>query len=283
MIPSEWLTTFADFAQDASLSRAARRLRLSQPAVHAQLARLAEHLGVPLYRRVGRGLALTREGVEVAAFARDARERGEELAARLRGEGPERRLVLATGAGALLHVLSPGLRSFLRSYEGRLEVLSADAVAAVSAVASGAAHVGVAALDADPEGLETRVLREAPQLLVLPSAHRLARKRKLRPAELRGERLVLPPAGRPQRAVLDAVLAGVATRVGATATGWEVVLRLVELGVGLGFVNGVVPLPRGLVARPLEGLSPARYVVLCRPKPRADTEALVRTLLRSVR
>jgi hypothetical protein len=45
--------------------------------------------------------------------------------------------------------------------------------------------------------------------------------------------LVLPPPGRPQRAALDAALAGVEVHVGAIATGWDVVMRLVELGVGL--------------------------------------------------
>lgn len=99
------LRTFASFAEDANLSRAAKRLHLSQPAVHAQIKRLEEALAVPLYRRVGRTLALTREGVEVAAFAREQAERTRELVARVRGEPDEARVVLAAGAGALLHVL----------------------------------------------------------------------------------------------------------------------------------------------------------------------------------
>jgi hypothetical protein len=47
------LRAFAAFAEDANMSRAARRLHLSQPAVHAQLRRLSEALGAPLYQRLG--------------------------------------------------------------------------------------------------------------------------------------------------------------------------------------------------------------------------------------
>ena len=118
MLPSDCLHTFAVFAEDANLSRAAKRLALSQPAVHAQLRRLSDLLGVALYHRVGRGLALTKEGIEVAAFARDAEERSRELVAHMRGEGSDRRIVLAAGAGALLHVIAAGLRAFARTFAG---------------------------------------------------------------------------------------------------------------------------------------------------------------------
>lgn len=60
--------------------------------------------------------------------------------------------------------------------------------------------------------------------------------------------------GRPQRTALDVAFAaahGVRVDRTATAQGWEVVVRLVELGVGLGVVNDAVRLPRTLVSRPL--------------------------------
>lgn len=280
MLDSTALHAFAVFAEDTNLSRAARRLGLSQPAVHAQLRRLADALGVPLYHRVGRGLSLTREGIEVAAFARDAEERARDLTARLGGEQGERRLVLATGAGALLHVLGPGLRAFGKTYAGRLEVMTADAPAAIDAVLRGAAHVGVAALDAVPEGLVATRLTDAPQRLVVPRGHPLARTGPVSLTELEGQRMVLPPEGRPQRRTLDAGLAakGVRVRVGAVAVGWDVVLRLVELGSGIAIVNGTVPIPRGLVARAVRELPRVRYVALTRPAPRADPAGLVAAL-----
>jgi DNA-binding transcriptional LysR family regulator len=287
MIPSDWLRAFAVFAEDANLSRSAKRLHLSQPAVHAQLSKLSSMLGVPLYQRAGRGLVLTREGVEVAAFARDAEDRAGDLVARMRGDvasGADRRVVLAAGAGALLHVLGDGLRSFSRSYSGRLEIVTADATGAADAVASGTAHVGVGALEvgAEPRGqYDVHRITEVGQVVVVARGHRLAKRRRVTLAELDGERLVLPPEGRPQRVALDAALAthGVRVIAGALATGWELTLRLVELGSGLAIVNASVRIPRGLVARPLAELARVRYVAFTRPRPRDDAAALVRALV----
>src|SRR5262245_13895557 len=141
MLDADALRTFAVFAQDENLSRAAQRLHLSQPAVHAQIKRLAHAVGAPLYRRSGRGLVLTTEGTEVAAFARDLEERTTELIASVRGDPQEMRVVLAAGAGALLFVLGDGMRAFTRDRAERLDVPTADGRAAVEAVTSGVAHV----------------------------------------------------------------------------------------------------------------------------------------------
>jgi LysR family transcriptional regulator, low CO2-responsive transcriptional regulator len=76
MVEASWLTALTSFALDENMSRAAKRLHLSQPAVHAQLKKLGAALDVTLYRRVGRGLKLTPEGIGVLAFARAWRRPG---------------------------------------------------------------------------------------------------------------------------------------------------------------------------------------------------------------
>src|SRR5690242_10099827 len=144
MIETSWLQAFAAFAEDANISRAAKRLHLSQPAVHAQLRKLSEALGVPLYTRSGRGLVLTQDGVQVAAFARDAEDRAADLVARLRGRVQDRHVVLAAGAGAIVHVVGEGVRAFMKDTSLRLDVMTGDKTAALEAVTLGMAHVGVA-------------------------------------------------------------------------------------------------------------------------------------------
>jgi DNA-binding transcriptional LysR family regulator len=281
MIETSWLRAFAAFAEDANMSRAARRLHLSQPAVHAQLRRLSEALGAPLYRRSGRGLVLTAEGSEVAAFARDFEERARELVSRVGGETHESRVVLAAGAGALLYVIGEGLRAFTRQQTSQLELLTVDALGAVEAVRSGLAHVGVGAIDSDPEGLEVRPLTTVEQVLVLRRDHQLARRRRPSIVHLAGERLVLPPKGRPHRLMLENALrvAGANVTLGAVAGGWELTLKLVELGFGMAVVNGCCDVPRGLVTRPLRELPSVRYVAFTRPRPRDDAERLLRLLV----
>ena len=281
MIETSWLRAIASFAEDANLSRTARRLHLSQPAVHAQLRRLSEALGVALYRRVGRGLVLTPEGIEAAAFARAMDERMGDFAAHVAGRLRERHLVLAAGAGALLYILHDALHAFSRGGSPRLELVTADAATAFEAVRSGAAHVGVAASESTPDALRAHHLTTVPPVVVLPRAHPLARRRRISLAELDGQRLVVPPEGRPHRVMLDAALraAGARVTIGATARGWELSMALVSMGFGLTIVNGCCRVPRGLVARPVVALPPVHYVVFTRPSPPEDAAALVRTLI----
>lgn len=280
MIETAWLRAFASFSEDANMSRAARRLHLSQPAVHAQLKRLSEELGVALYRRSGRGLVLTSHGAEVAAFAREYEERLRDLAGRLAGQEQEGHVVLAAGAGSLLYVIGEGLRAFAREEKTRLELLTVDAPAAAEAVRSGLAHCGVGAMASDPEGLEVRPLTTIEQVAVFRKDHPLARSRRVSISDLAGQMMVLPPAGRPHRMMIEAALQtrSVSVKLGAIAAGWELALKLVELGFGAAIVNACCRIPRGLVTRTLRELPPARFVVFTRKRPRANVSRLVRAL-----
>ncbi len=56
------LSTFIEVAEQGSLRRASARLRIAETALSRQLRLLEEELGVPLFRRHGRGLALTPDG-----------------------------------------------------------------------------------------------------------------------------------------------------------------------------------------------------------------------------
>jgi hypothetical protein len=113
-----------------------------------------------------------------------------------------------------------------------------------------------------------------------PSAHALAKRRTLNIEELANERFVVPPAGRPQRTRLEAAFRkrGIRLDVGATATGWDVTVRLVELGLGVAVVNASVQVPRGLAKIPLRELPRVRYVAMTRRGPRADVKELVTAL-----
>jgi LysR family transcriptional regulator, mexEF-oprN operon transcriptional activator len=61
------LRVFAVVAESGSVTSAASRLYLTQPAVSAALRRLTTTVGVPLFARSGRGLALTSRGERLRA------------------------------------------------------------------------------------------------------------------------------------------------------------------------------------------------------------------------
>jgi len=61
------LRLFEAVARHRSYTRAAEELCLTQPAVHIQVRRLEEIVGLPLIERVGKSSWLTRAGEEVYA------------------------------------------------------------------------------------------------------------------------------------------------------------------------------------------------------------------------
>lgn len=71
--PFDWnrMRAFLATADHGSLSAAARSLGLTQPTLSRQIAALEEELGLMLFERVGRGLALTAVGREMHRHVQD--------------------------------------------------------------------------------------------------------------------------------------------------------------------------------------------------------------------
>jgi DNA-binding transcriptional LysR family regulator len=65
-----YVRVFAEVAAQGSVTRAAERLRISQPAVSVQVKRLEAEIGLALLRPEGRGVRLTEAGEILAGYAR---------------------------------------------------------------------------------------------------------------------------------------------------------------------------------------------------------------------
>ncbi|MFF5081733.1 LysR family transcriptional regulator [Actinoplanes sp. NPDC000266] len=264
------LTAFAVFAAHLNFTRAAEELHISQPALHVKIRKLSESLGRPLYRREGRRLVLTADGEAVARFARGQDERLASFLAEFAGVPERRPVVLAAGQGAYLYLLGDAIRAALAATPLRL--INCDHRQMLAAVRGGQAHVGVSVLDVLPPDLAVRELASFPQMLFVPSGHRLARRRSIRLRDLAGESLVVPPQHRPQRVMLEQALrtAGAAWTVAVEAEGWPLITHFVALGAGLAIVNGCVPVPRGLAGVPVKDLPPVTYHVVHQPSAVTD-------------
>lgn len=64
------LRAFLETAQTGSLSAAARKLGLTQPTLSRQVAAIEQRLGVTLFERVGKSMALTTTGLDLLEHAR---------------------------------------------------------------------------------------------------------------------------------------------------------------------------------------------------------------------
>ncbi|MET7422663.1 LysR family transcriptional regulator [Dactylosporangium sp. NPDC005555] len=266
------LAAFVVFADHLNFTRAAAQLRISQPALHVKIGKLARALGRPLYHRAGRRLALTPDGEAVARFARVHDERLAQFLAEFAGDTPRRPVVLAAGQGAYLYLLGDTIRAVLADGPTRLRLINCDHRQMLAAVRTGLAHVGVSVLDVVPEDLTVAELATFPQMLFVPEGHRLARRGTVALRDLEGAALVVPPQHRPHRVLLEQALraAGTDWTVAVEAEGWPLIAQFVALGVGLAVVNGCVPPPVGVVARPVADLPPITYHVVHQPAATDD-------------
>lgn len=274
MIDSEWLRSFVVFGETLSFTHAARRLHISQPALHVQIRKLGESLATPLYGRRGRALELTVQGRKLLAYGREQQERENLLLDELKPGSSDGSVVLAAGEGTIMNLLSPALHAFQRSKAAKLRVLTRDRDQALAAVQLGEAHVAVTVLDDVPANLVARRVARVGAVVVMPKAHRLTKKRSLSIRDLRDEPLIAPSPGRPLRESLARAWAEaeLTWSPAVEANGWELMIRFVELGMGLAVVNDFCQAPRGTVRRRLSGL-PFVHYQLVRLRDRKSTPA----------
>jgi LysR family transcriptional activator of nhaA len=95
------LQYFWAVAKEGNLTRAARRLRVSQSALSTQIRQLEEQLGQPLFEREGRTLRLNEAGRIALGYAEEIFSTGGELLSTLQ-EGRRRTHALRVGAVATL-------------------------------------------------------------------------------------------------------------------------------------------------------------------------------------
>jgi DNA-binding transcriptional LysR family regulator len=277
LLEPDALRAFAVFAEHRNFTTAAAALRLSQPSLHVKIRKLAAGLDLPLYERDGRRLVLTAAGQRLAAFAADGARRLDEFLRELREEPAA--VTVAAGRGALRWIISDAIRGI--SAEGRrVRIITAGRDAALAALSAGRADVAVVGYDPPPRQVEAVQIAACPQVLVIDAKHPLARRARLRLADLGGLDLVVPPPDRPHRRALERALldAGASWQPAAEADGWDLLVHLAGLGIGATVVNGCVPVPDGLTAVPVTDLPAVRYWAVWRRRRHAEPRDILRHL-----
>jgi LysR family transcriptional regulator, low CO2-responsive transcriptional regulator len=277
LLEADALRAFAVFAEHRNFTTAAAALHISQPSLHVKITKLAAALDTDLYERHGRSLALTAAGERLAAFALDARKRVEDFLAALDDTTPS--LTIAAGRGTFRWVIPDAVRAVARS-GCKIEVITAGRDAAIAALSAGRADIAVVGYDPPPRRFQVREIAAYPQVLVISSAHPLARRDQVKVADLAGLDLIVPPPGRPHRRALDRALAdaGIHWHPAAEADGWDLQVHFADLNIGAAVVNGCVRPPAGLAAIPVTGLPAVRYWAAWRPQRHAHVAGLLAAL-----
>lgn len=112
--PLQVLSVFEAAARLASFTAAARELGSTQPAVSQRIVQLETELGVPLFERGHRGVALTADGQRLYEAVRASTATIREAVADIRGRRAKHALTILTDAGFATYWLVPRLADLRR-------------------------------------------------------------------------------------------------------------------------------------------------------------------------
>ena len=257
------LAAFAAVYEQGGFSAAAEQLHLTQPAVSKRVRQLEEALGVTLFDRVGRRVALTEAGRALLPRARrllnDAREM-RRLVADLDGSVGGR-LVMGTSHHIGLHRLPGPLRRFTRRYpEVELDIRFMDSEAACHAVEIGDLELAIVTLPPEPlPRLRLEPVWDDPLCFMVGRDHPLAGRGEVPLAELVRLPAVLPSRNTYTRGILERAVraAGLELRLGMETNYLETLRMLAEAGLGWSLLPAT-QLTGNLVALRVPGLELAR-------------------------
>lgn len=189
------LTSFVALSDDLHFSKAAARLRITQPALSQQIARLEADLGVRLFSRGPKHVALTDAGRIFLEEATDTLHRMDKAVARVRSAAAGRigRLTISFIEAA------PVLPDLVAKFNGAVPDVSIDFREMVTgeqidALADGRVDVGLLRPLTLGRGLEYFTIHREPYLVALPVRHLLAARATVRLRDLDGQRLITRPA-----------------------------------------------------------------------------------------
>jgi DNA-binding transcriptional LysR family regulator len=212
----ETLRLYCDVVRLRSFSRGAEQNFVSQSAASQAVQQLEAHLGVALIDRTKRPFVVTPEGQAFYGAARQMLEawekaKGEVAAVKARVDGTVR---VAAIYSVGLHDMGEPMQQFQSRYpEARLLLECLHPHKVVEAVLSGEADVGIMSYPPADRALTVVPLRVEPMALVCHPAHRLARRRLVRPADLAGEPFVAFDPELTIRKAIDRVLRQANVRV----------------------------------------------------------------------
>jgi LysR family transcriptional regulator, cyn operon transcriptional activator len=231
------LRTFVLIAESGGIASASEGLHLSSPAASRQILALESEFRIKLFDRIGRRLRLTPEGEDLLVRSRRLLNDAESLRERARALKAGQTGLLRVGAPP--HVIellvAPFVPHYRRRHPGVDVHLLEDSTGNLPArLVRGEVHLSE--IPAGDEGfLATRLLFPVHAIVVLPQAHRHARRAVIDVSQLADEPLVVPRREFRMRRLIEAAFEAAHLRpnVLLESASPHTLLRLRRLDTGL--------------------------------------------------
>ena len=222
-----------------SVSEAARRLHMTQPALSRQIKDFEAELGVKLFERVGRGMVPTGEGEELLQHGRSLLGQVEALEEHARALAHGEAGVLRVGATpqTIESMLAPFVGSYQEAHRNvRVRLVEGGGAEQLDFLDRGLVHVAITAATGDPALFTTRPLGQVNLLVVHGPRMRLG-KSKARCIELtalKEQPLLLLARGFASRELFEAAcrLADLRHDPYMESTAPHTLLAMAEVGLG---------------------------------------------------
>jgi LysR family hydrogen peroxide-inducible transcriptional activator len=257
-------------ADTRHFGRAAERTFVSQPTLSAQLKKLEEYLGVQLIERAPKRVSLTAAGEEIVERARRILDAGDEIVEIAKGHrdplaGRLKLALLPTIGPYLLPNVAAKLRKGLPRLELMLYEYQTDPM--LEKLHSGEIDVGILALPAQMDGLDTYELYKEPFMVAMPAGHRLSSRATIRAEDLHHETLLLLEDGHCLRDQALEICSSIDLheKQDFRATSLETLRQMVAAGVGITLLpelagRGAYGNARGVAIKPFARPVPTRTI-----------------------
>ncbi|MGW3952776.1 LysR family transcriptional regulator [Streptomyces sp. NPDC004752] len=288
-VDTRLLRSFVAVADTGSLTRAAERLFLSQPALTKQIKQLETRLGVRLFTRSRAGMTLTEPGRTLAARAPGLLADWDRLLRETKGAADRAARVLRVGfmASAANEATERIVAEFARRRPGwRADMRQAAWSDPTAGLADGDTDVALLRLPfPGQDTLRVAVLFSEPRWIALPAGHPLGTRDLIPFRELWDEPFVAAP--QESGAWRDYWLAadereGRPVRIGAVTDRPDDWLSAIANGYGIALAAESAAryyARPGIVYRPVSGVSPSRVAVAWAPAD--DTDPVVQDFVRA--
>ncbi len=239
------LRGFCYAASSGSISQAARRMCLSQPAVSQQIQGLESELATTLFTRRRSKIQLTHEGELLFQLARPliaALEDLDEQFRQRRTEVDEGHLEVAAGTSTILYFLPKYVDAFRRAYpkiEMRLQ--NVTGLEGLERLRAGLVDFAVGPVMDVPADIEFHPIVSYDPIVITCLGHPLARQKKLTLEAISRYPLILPPRNLSTAPMVDAVFKrhGLSYQVAMEVGGWEGIKKYVALGLGISIIIAI--------------------------------------------
>ncbi|MES1174122.1 MAG: LysR substrate-binding domain-containing protein [Myxococcales bacterium] len=280
-------------AEFRSFRRAAEACAVAQPSLSAQVAQLEGALGLPIFERAARGVAVTKAGEALLERARRTLLDADDLLATAeRSRDPLSGTLHIGVIPTVAPYLLPEISTDLRQKFPRLRLLWAEEKTRVlvERIAAGELDAGILAVESEIGDLEYAPLGRDAFYLAVPGDHRLARSTQaVKVDQLADETVLLLEDGHCFRdQALDVCRRGGAEEASVRATSLSTLTQMVAGGMGITFLPQIAirteNRARSLVTRPFGARGPARTLALAWRKtaPFADTLQPLAGAIRSI-